>query len=71
MQNLVWTLTIVRFKEADKSLNMLIEAGADVNARANDGQTTLLYTAMIGLMRSMKILIKAGDDLNAGSDDRG
>ena len=43
---------------------MLIHAGADVNARNNLGNTALMYAAKAGQTKMVKIFISAGADVN-------
>lgn len=46
-------------------IRRLIEAGADVNARNNDGWTALMKAATVGNIEVVKLLLKAGADINA------
>jgi ankyrin repeat protein len=54
-------------------VTVLIEAGADVNAKSDDGSTSLMFTASGKRYNlapeSVKLLIEAGADVNAKSDD--
>ena len=47
----------------------LIEAGADLNAKENDGWTALHLAACNGKLDCVKALIEAGADLNAKDND--
>ncbi len=43
-----------------KTLKVLIEAGADANAKTNDGVNALQYAAALGHKKIVKILKRAG-----------
>ena len=43
-----------------KEVKAAIKAGADVNAKANDGDTALIYAASLGYTEIVKILEDAG-----------
>ena len=47
----------------------LINAGADVNARNNQGITVLMFAAWDGSAEVVELLINAGADINARDDD--
>lgn len=47
---------------------LLIEAGANVDAKNNDGLSTLMIASMIGSTEIVKSLIDAGCDVNAKSN---
>jgi ankyrin repeat protein len=49
--------------------NILISAGADVNARADDGGTPLINAAMQGNLDFFKALVSRGADVNAKTSD--
>jgi len=46
-------------------VRLLLDAGADVNARANDGATALLGASYNGRVHAAKVLITAGANLEA------
>lgn len=46
-------------------LKALIEAGADVNSRNNEGSTSLITAAVFNQIGVSKVLIEAGADVNA------
>ncbi len=48
----------------------LLQAGADVNARDEEGATLLMQAAYAGNLEMVRVLIKAGADVNA-KDERG
>ena len=48
-----------------ESIRVLLEAGAEVNARSNDGNTPLHYAASFGTPESIQVLIGIGSDLKA------
>ena len=52
-----------------KIVNMLIEAGADVNAQNKRGETALFCAAWWGHVKCMESLLKAGADVNITDDD--
>jgi ankyrin repeat protein len=47
----------------------LIRAGADINARTNDGHSALMYAAGQGNSRAINVLVDAGADTTAVTDD--
>ena len=50
--------------ERVKCVNMLVKAGADVNAETRCGETALTCTGLRGYVKCMKSLIEAGADVN-------
>ena len=48
---------------------LLIEKGADVNAKSNDGSTPLHWAAIKGQPRICKLLLDNGADVNAAESD--
>ncbi|MEI9993454.1 MAG: ankyrin repeat domain-containing protein [Rhizomicrobium sp.] len=47
------------------ALNAAIESGEDVNARADNGSTALMYAAGMGRVDCVRALLIAGADVNA------
>ena len=54
---------------ADKTLEYLLQVGADVNHSRIDGLTALHYAAFLGSESSISTLIRYGADANAVGDD--
>ena len=50
-------------------LSLLIENGADINAKANDGWTALMEAAYEGHIETIKFLIEKGADINPKTED--
>ena len=46
-------------------VQVLLDAGADINASDNDGWTALIYAARYGRSKIVDLLIAAGADVNA------
>ncbi len=46
------------------SIKALLEAGADVNAKDNDGLTALMWAAVRGHTETAQALLEAGADVN-------
>ena len=55
-------------KGFDEIMELLIEAGADVNARGNNGVTALHLAAYYGNDRSVAFLLEKGADIHAMND---
>jgi ankyrin repeat protein len=56
-------------KKGDReALQALLRQGADVNARAGDGATALLWAAYKDDLASAELLVRAGADVNAAND---
>lgn len=53
----------------DKTVKLLLEAGADPNAKGSTGATPLMFCAFFDNIKAMKLLIQHGVDLNAVNDD--
>lgn len=52
-----------------EAVKALIAAGADVNAKTNDGKTALMKAASRQDIETVKILIAAGADVNVKTED--
>ncbi len=48
-----------------EQLQMLIDAGADVHAKTDEGYTALMFAVLFRNVESVRMLIKAGADVNA------
>ena len=51
-----------------EAAKMLINAGADINAKANGGYTALWIAARRSLVEMVRLLIKKGTDVNASAE---
>ena len=49
----------------DEAIKVLVEAGADVNAADNEGETPLHWAAWNGHVEAIKVLLNAGANPNA------
>ena len=54
---------------SEKALQMLIDAGANVNLADKNGVTPLMFAASKGLTEDVKALIHAGADVNVRLSD--
>lgn len=54
-----------------EKVKLLIEKGADVNAKNNNGQTALMYASREGDLEIAKYLVENGTDINAKDSDWG
>ena len=52
-----------------KTVNALLDKGADIDARSNDGSTALILAAQQGATSSAKVLLARGADVNAKTND--
>ena len=52
-------------------IKLLIERGADVNAKSKDGNTALITATSYGRIENVKLLIDKGADINAKSKNGG
>lgn len=66
-QKLLWLLE--DYQLDPEHFRALIDAGADVNAKDEDGQTPLHYAADRGHSEALKVLINAGADVNAKNEN--
>ena len=55
--------------EREKCSRLLLEAGADVNAKDKDNHTALLSVARSATVTCVDLLLKAGADVNIRSKD--
>ena len=59
-----------RFLESASQAEVKAEISkADVNARSEDGSTSLMYAAGFGTAENVKALLDAGADVNARTED--
>jgi ankyrin repeat protein len=56
---------VLALREQPESVKLLIEEGANVNARDYSGQTPLHFAAVYGRMASTELLIENGANVNA------
>lgn len=52
-----------------EKVKLLLEKGADVDAKDNSGNTALIYAAVNGHIETVKILVEKGADVNAEDKD--
>jgi ankyrin repeat protein len=52
-----------------EAAQVLIDAGANINAKNKDGSTALITTAAFGKTKVAEVLIKSGADLNITNND--
>ncbi|NYZ60158.1 ankyrin repeat domain-containing protein [Candidatus Micrarchaeota archaeon] len=57
-------LRIASIAGPKETMERLLEAGADVNAKNKDGETVLMFAAALGRQEVAEMLITAGADLN-------
>ena len=56
-------------EDAIKILRMLIEAGADLNAKDDSGETALMYAAYYDDPEAVEVLLKAGAETDIKDED--
>ena len=61
-------LHFAAFYDDTEALKFLIDAGANVNAKENEGRTPLHLAAERGNIESVELLLKAGSDINAKNE---
>lgn len=54
-----------------EKVKLLIEKGADIGAKDNDGVTALMYVSRAGDLEIAKYLVENGTDINAKDSDWG
>ena len=54
-----------------EKVKLLIEKGADIDAKDNDGVTALMYVSRAGDLEIAKYLVENGTDINAKDSDWG
>jgi ankyrin repeat protein len=50
-------------------VKLLVERGADVNAKTTDGRTALIFACNMGMTEVVKLLVERGADVNAKTTD--
>ena len=51
-----------------ETIKVLLDRGADIDARANDGKTALILAAFLGRSGAVEILLERGADVNAADN---
>ncbi|TKI69032.1 hypothetical protein FCU45_08715 [Sulfurimonas crateris] len=63
-----WEIEKFNESNGEKILKLLVDNGADINAKNNIGMTPLMHYALKGQDRLVKILLENGADINAKSE---
>ena len=63
-------MTAATYNKDHEVLATLLEAGANVNARNNKGNTALIFASMYNTYKSVKVLLEAGADINIMGHER-
>jgi ankyrin repeat protein len=62
-------LSLAAYKGSPDIVKMLLNTGADINARDEEGYTALMFAAHEGYIEIVRILLNAGADVNARGEN--